>query len=65
MKEALLKLSSEDLEFIMLKYRDGYSNMELSSRFNLSREEVAKRENRILSLLKNSVSETKKRVKNI
>ena len=63
MKEALLKLSSGDLEFIMLKYSGGYSNIELSNRFNLSSEEVAKREGRILSLLKNSVSIAKKRIK--
>lgn len=50
--EVLKQLSSEDKYFIILKFKEDYSDSELSEHFNLTLEEVKEKEYRILSLLK-------------
>ena len=54
MMKVLSSLSSEDLEFIKLKYQENYSNGELSEYYNLSLEEINQKELNILSLLRNN-----------
>ncbi len=54
MMQVLKTLAKEDLTFIMLKYQEGYSNEELANYFNLTIEEVKKKEIEILQVLKNN-----------
>ena len=54
MMKVLSTLSSEDLSFVMLKYQENYSDEELAQYFKLTLDEVSKKENEIISLLKNN-----------
>lgn len=52
MMEILKMLSEDDFSFVILKFQEEYSNVELANYFHLTIEEVEEREIRILSLLK-------------
>ena len=65
--KALSSLSEKDISFIMLKFQENYSNVELAQYFNISIEEVELKEISILSSLKNNdnikvMKKTKKEV---
>ena len=53
MMKVLASLSSDDFKFIMLKFQENYSNVELANHFGLTIEEVKQKETEILSMLKN------------
>ncbi len=54
MLEVLSTLSPEDLSFIILKFQENYTDIELSEYFKIDIEEVQKREVELLSLLKDN-----------
>ena len=56
MMRALSNLSQQDLLFIVLKFQENYNDDELAEYFHISIDELEKKENLILSILKNNDS---------
>ena len=54
--KVLKELPEEDLTFIVLKYKEDYSDEELSNYFNLTLDEIKEKDLRIIDLLRNNES---------
>lgn len=63
--EVLIKLPNDDINFVILRFQEDYSDEALSEFFNITLEDVRKKETKILSFLKDtSVIQTLKKTSN-